>query len=176
MWPINKKELLTRWIKKVRKASNHWFQLAFSYCLRIINSHVIYYINSCIHDDKYMLRVQIYTSHSFWSSYCPRGSKLFRILPLKRVGSWGIMLSFNLRSFRPMVQMSRPSIRILPPAGSTNRNKALISVVFPLPVLPTTPILCPAGKVQVIPFRTSGACKRYFICNPTAKWGSGDAN
>lgn len=50
--------------------------------------------------------------------------------------------------------MSSPSIRILPPAGSTRRHSVLIRVVFPLPVLPTTPMLFPASKVQVMPFRT----------------------
>jgi len=109
------------------------------------------------------------TSHISCSVWRPRGSKLLRTMPLKRVGSCGIILSFNLRSFRPMEHISSPSIRILPLAGSIRRNRELIRVVFPLPVLPTTPILFPAAKVQVIPFRTKGAFGRYFtwIINST---------
>ncbi|TVU07895.1 hypothetical protein EJB05_41270, partial [Eragrostis curvula] len=64
----------------------------------------------------------------------------------------GIQISASLR---PMEQISNLSISILPPAGSTRRNSELISVDFPLPVLPTTPILFPAAKVQLIPLRTS---------------------
>lgn len=105
------------------------------------------------------------TSHISWSEYKPRGSKLLRTVPLKRVGSWGIILSLVLRSLRPMEQISNLSISILPPAGSTRRNNELISVDFPLPVLPTTPILFPATKVQVIRLRTSGAFGRYLICS-----------
>jgi len=105
------------------------------------------------------------TSHISWSECRPRGSKLLRTVPLKSVGSWGIILNLVLRSFRPMEQISNLSISILPPAGSTRRNNELISVDFPLPVLPTTPILFPAAKVQVIPLRTSGAFGRYLICS-----------
>ncbi|KAL6841680.1 hypothetical protein ACP4OV_028509 [Aristida adscensionis] len=43
------------------------------------------------------------------------------------------------------------------------RNNELISVDFPLPVLPTTPILFPAANVQVIPLRTSGAFARSIL-------------
>jgi len=50
-----------------------------------------------------------------------------------------MMLSFFLKSLRPIEDMSSPSIRIVPLAGSIKRNKALIIVDFPLPVLPTTP-------------------------------------
>lgn len=75
------------------------------------------------------------------------------------------MLSFILKSFKPMEHISSPSTRIFPLAGSTKRNKALISVVLPLPVLPTTPTLLPSLNVHVIPLRTNGAFGRYFICN-----------
>jgi len=87
------------------------------------------------------------------------------MLPLKSVGSWGMMLSLVLKSFNPIEHMFIPSIRISPVEGSTKRNKALISVLFPLPVLPTTPILLPSLKVQVIPLRTNGAFGRYLTWN-----------
>jgi len=59
--------------------------------------------------------------------------------------------------------MSIPSTIILPPTGSTRRNKAPIRVDFPLPVLPTIPILFPPLKVQLIPCSTSGALGLYCI-------------
>lgn len=102
------------------------------------------------------------TFHISSSECSPRGSKFVRILPRKRVGSWGMTLSFILRSLRPMEQMFNPSIRILPLSGSTKRNKAVISVVLPLPVLPTMPTRVPSLNVQVIPLRTSGAFGRYL--------------
>ena len=61
--------------------------------------------------------------------------------------------------------MSMPSTTIFPPAGSTRRNKALVRVVFPLPVRPTIPILCPPRNVQLMPRRTNGASGRYLICS-----------
>jgi len=91
------------------------------------------------------------------------------MLPLKRVGSWGMMLSLVLKSFNPIEHMLTPSIRISPLEGSTKRNKALISVLFPLPVLPTTPTLLPSLKVQVIPLSTNGALGRYLIWNQCKK-------
>jgi len=50
-----------------------------------------------------------------------------------------------------------PSTTICPPAGSTRRKRAPMRVDFPLPVLPTIPILCPPSNVHVIPRSTSGA-------------------
>lgn len=75
------------------------------------------------------------------------------------------MLSFVLKSFNPKEHMSSPSMSILPFSGSTRRNKALINVVFPLPVLPTTPTLVPSLNVRVIPLRTNGVFGRYLTFN-----------
>lgn len=72
------------------------------------------------------------------------------------------MLSFVLKSFNPIEQMSSTSIRILPLSGSTKRKNALINVVFPLPVVPTTPTLVPSLNVHVIPLRTIGEFGRYL--------------
>lgn len=110
-------------------------------------------------------RDSLFTFHISSSEYRPRGSKFFRMLPLKRVGSWGMMLSFILKSFSPIEHILIPSIRMSPLVGSTMRNKALISVVFPLPVLPTTPTLLPSWNVQEMPFRTNGEFGRYLIWN-----------
>jgi len=114
-------------------------------------------------------KVSSFTFHISSSEYRPRGSRFVLMLPLKRVGSWGIMLSLILKSFNPIEQMFIPSIRISPLEGSTKRNKALISVLFPLPVLPTTPTLLPPLNVQVIPLRTNGALGRYLIWNQWTK-------
>lgn len=73
------------------------------------------------------------------------------------------MLSFVLKSLRPTEPISSPTIRIVPLAGSTKRNKAHTSVDFKLPVLPTIPTLVPYLNVQVIPLRTSEAAGRYLI-------------
>lgn len=52
----------------------------------------------------------------------------------------GIMLSFPRRSWSPIVDMSIPSMKILPPAGSRILNKQFDRVDLPAPVLPTIPI------------------------------------
>lgn len=93
-----------------------------------------------------------------------KGSKLNLTVPLNRVGSWGIIPNLDLRSWTPILEMSTLSTTIFPPTGSTSLNKALIRVVFPLPVLPTIPILCPPSNVQLIPFRTNGDSRLYLIC------------
>ena len=93
-----------------------------------------------------------------------KGSRFILRLPLKRTGSWirsrnpfsitqffflllfwdkrtwGIIDKHFLRSCRPMVEMSTPSIRIFPPAASINLNRPRVNDDFPAPVLPTIPI------------------------------------
>ena len=101
------------------------------------------------------------TSQTSVSECSPRGSRLPRTVPSNRVGSWGIMLNLDLKSCRPMVEMSSPSITILPPTGSTMRNRACISVDFPLPVRPTTPIFLPPQNVHVTPCSTIGKWSLY---------------
>jgi len=87
---------------------------------------------------------------------------LLRTVPSKRTGSWGIMPKRDLRSWRPSVQMSIPSMIIFPRYGSTIRNKAWINVDLPLPVLPTTPIFSPPLMLSVTPLRTKGVFSRYL--------------
>ena len=130
-------------------------------------------------DMQKMLQISYFHFESFlllftvvWDSFCKgiivitsqisrsvnwlRGSRLVRTVPRKRTGSWGMIQSLKRRSWRPMVVISMPSTKILPPAGSTNLNNALISVVLPLPVRPTTPTLRPPSNRHVIFFNTSG--------------------
>ena len=52
-------------------------------------------------------------------------------VPTNRTGSWGITVSLVLRSSKPTVQISTPSMRMAPPAGSTRRNKAIPNDDFP---------------------------------------------
>lgn len=73
------------------------------------------------------------------------------------------MLSLDLRSWRPILQMSMSSIIMLPSLGSTILKSACMRVDFPLPVLPTTPTFFLAGKVQLMLFRTSGRWSAYRI-------------
>jgi hypothetical protein len=122
---------------------------------------------SCLEHSKKMIVVgACITFHISISRCSSRGSMFVRTVPRKRVGSWGIIPNRARRSWRPMLAMSRLSMRILPPAGSTRRKSALIRVVFPLPVRPTTPILSPALKVHVMPFNTRGEVGLYRICSP----------
>ena len=89
---------------------------------------------------------------------------LLRMVPSKRTGSWGMMPNRDLRSWSPKVQMSTPSIIIFPSEGSTILNNAWISVDFPLPVRPTTPIFSPPCMLIVMPFNTRGVLCLYLNC------------
>lgn len=51
----------------------------------------------------------------------------------------GIMLRFPRRSWSPIVDISIPSIIILPSDPSRILNKQFVSVDLPAPVLPTIP-------------------------------------
>ena len=73
----------------------------------------------------------------------------------------------DLRSWSPKVQMSTPSIIIFPSEGSTILNNAWISVDFPLPVRPTTPIFSPPCMLIVMPFNTRGVLCLYLNCRST---------
>lgn len=106
-----------------------------------------------------------FTSQISRSEYWPFGSRLVRIVPSKRVGSWGIIDSRVRKSFNPISLISTPSIKIRPPDASTNRKSARTNVLFPLPVRPTTPTLVPPSMIRVMPFKTSGVLGRYLSCN-----------
>lgn len=64
------------------------------------------------------------------------------------------------KSVRPIVEMSMPSMMILPSVASTNRKNESASVLFPEPVLPNTPIYAELVRSAltvvhnaVVPFR-----------------------
>ena len=112
-----------------------------------------------------MKNVNIEITSQIWLSlYSPRGSRLLLTVPSNIVGSCGMMLSLDLRSCSPMVQMSTQSTSIWPIVGSTIRKRACIRVDLPLPVLPTIPVFMAPGKVTVRPFRTNGRCGAYLTC------------
>jgi len=108
---------------------------------------------------------EVFTSHTSLSEYCSRGSRFPLTVPSNKAGSCGIMLSLDLRSWRPISHMSTLSIIMHPSLGSTILKIACMRVDFPLPVRPTTPIFFLPGNVQVIFFNTDGRCSAYLICN-----------
>jgi hypothetical protein len=132
-WPLDSKSCITK--------SKQWLGLAKAWIAMFITRYL--------------------TSHICWSENCPRGSRLYLMVPWKSVGSCGMIPKRERRSCKPIVVMSIESIIIFPPVGSTRRNSAPIKVVFPLPVRPTIPILSPPWKLQVIPCNTRGA---YLVC------------
>lgn len=68
----------------------------------------------------------------------------------------------DLRSSKLSFAISLPSIRISPLNDSRILNKDIIIVDFPLPVLPTTPILSPAAKITFNPLRTGSRLGLYL--------------
>ena len=68
----------------------------------------------------------------------------------------------SLSSSRGIFAISIPSIKILPLKISTIRLKAKLIVLFPAPVLPTTPIFSPALVLNVKPLKTVSVSGRYF--------------
>ena len=64
----------------------------------------------------------------------------FFLLSIKLVSlTCGMMVSRDRRSCSPIAAISKPSIRIRPPALSRIRNKAKVRVDLPAPVRPTIP-------------------------------------
>ena len=51
-----------------------------------------------------------------------------------------MMVNLDRRSRRPILEMSSPSIVMVPDAGSIMRNKPKVKDDLPAPVRPTTPI------------------------------------
>lgn len=80
------------------------------------------------------------------SLYLLKGSMFVLIVPVKRVGSWGIMVTFWRREWSPNSEISSPSRTIFPTvwssfsASSRILSKPSVRVDLPLPVRPTTPI------------------------------------
>lgn len=94
------------------------------------------------------------------SVYRLNGSRLLRMVPVKRVGSCGTMVRDCRKSFSPTSPMSMPSIIILPPCDSRARHNASASDDFPAPVRPTTPTFSLPLMVKLTFLRTGGKSGR----------------
>jgi len=64
------------------------------------------------------------------------------------------------KSWRPILEMSRPSMVIEPAESSTRRKSVDIILDLPAPVRPTTPIRSPPFTCIVRPESTSGRLGR----------------
>jgi hypothetical protein len=72
------------------------------------------------------------------------------------------MVIFDLKSSRLIFAISRPSMRIWPEYAYNILSNPIIIVDFPLPVLPTMPILYPLLNDTVKPFRTKSKLGLYL--------------
>ncbi|KAH3666043.1 hypothetical protein OGAPHI_004232 [Ogataea philodendri] len=90
-------------------------------------------------------------------------SRLERIVPVNNVGSWGIIDNPFLSVLRPSLEMSRPSMVMLPLSRSTNLKKLVMIVDFPAPVRPTTPTFSPELTWKETPSMTLGRSGAYLI-------------
>ena len=73
----------------------------------------------------------------------PSGSRFLRKVSLNSTGSWGITVSFDLKSLRFIYLMLVPSIKISPSEISMIRLNARATVDLPAPLLPHKPTFCP---------------------------------
>lgn len=70
--------------------------------------------------------------------------------------TWGMMVRFWRRSWRPIVAISTSSMRIVPPAASSTRKRQLVREDFPAPVRPTTPTCESSCLGQLTGFKETG--------------------
>mmetsp|Transcript_1513 Transcript_1513/g.5191 ORF Transcript_1513/g.5191 Transcript_1513/m.5191 type:complete len:290 (+) Transcript_1513:401-1270(+) len=99
------------------------------------------------------------------SSLCSlNGSRLSRMFPLNKMGSWGMHVIRDRKSFSEILDVSTSSSQIVPECISTSRQSATINVDLPLPVLPTMPTFSPALTEKETPRNTRGKPGRYRIC------------
>ena len=63
----------------------------------------------------------------------------YLIVPLNKIGSWGMIDNLLLNTSNSNFEMSIPSILIIPSQISTNRNRATTKELLPDPVRPTMP-------------------------------------
>lgn len=73
----------------------------------------------------------------------------------------GIMAKRDRRSCSLILEMSSPSMWMLPDRASRKRNKARVSDDLPAPVRPTTPIRSFRSTLNVRPLRTGGRSGAY---------------
>mmetsp|Transcript_16285 Transcript_16285/g.32406 ORF Transcript_16285/g.32406 Transcript_16285/m.32406 type:complete len:316 (-) Transcript_16285:560-1507(-) len=107
------------------------------------------------------------TPHRAPSAWIEKGSILDRTVPENRVGSCGITAILDRSRRSPRSPMSTPSMATDPVSSSTRRSSPTSSVLFPAPVLPTTPTLARPGIVSRSPRSTSGSPDRYRRVTPS---------
>mmetsp|Transcript_13976 Transcript_13976/g.41366 ORF Transcript_13976/g.41366 Transcript_13976/m.41366 type:complete len:365 (-) Transcript_13976:46-1140(-) len=95
------------------------------------------------------------------SACCPKGSRLLRSEPLKRVASCGMIASACRSARSGTVAMSTPSIEMEPSASSTSRKSAASRLLLPAPVRPTKPTFSPPPTRSSKPRSTKGVPGRY---------------
>mmetsp|Transcript_33147 Transcript_33147/g.72258 ORF Transcript_33147/g.72258 Transcript_33147/m.72258 type:complete len:231 (-) Transcript_33147:3301-3993(-) len=101
------------------------------------------------------------------------GSRLKRRVPEKRTGSWGMIEILCRRRCSPTVQMSRPSMNVPPPSGSTSRSSTFSTELLPAPVRPQMPNFSRGFTLKDNPFSTkgsSGLYRRRTSRNSIAPW------
>ena len=74
---------------------------------------------------------------------------LKRKVPVNKVGSYGMTVTFERSRCRSTLAMSTPSMKIAPDSNSIILESVSPSVDFPAPVLPTTPTFIPGSAVKV---------------------------
>mmetsp|Transcript_6977 Transcript_6977/g.10005 ORF Transcript_6977/g.10005 Transcript_6977/m.10005 type:complete len:221 (-) Transcript_6977:474-1136(-) len=96
--------------------------------------------------------------HSSSSLAVSNGSKLYRTVFENMTGSWGMILKFSRSVCVPISPIFTPSISMHPFSCSISeiRKRAIIKLLFPLPVLPTTPTFSPPLIVTFKSFKTRG--------------------
>ena len=99
---------------------------------------------------------RINASRSSASVCSSKASRLLRTVPEKRTGSWGMIARRERRAWRFMVEMSSPSMWILPSLASRKRKSASVRLDFPAPVRPTTPMRSLRSMLKERPFKTGG--------------------
>mmetsp|Transcript_6916 Transcript_6916/g.17694 ORF Transcript_6916/g.17694 Transcript_6916/m.17694 type:complete len:258 (+) Transcript_6916:567-1340(+) len=90
------------------------------------------------------------------------------MVPEKMTGSCGTSASRERRSRSPMDSTSCPSMRRLPPQGSTSRYSVIIMVDLPQPVRPAMPTFSAALMEKLMPLSTGGRSARYFTVSCSA--------
>ena len=75
-----------------------------------------------------------------------RKSYAYRIVPPKRKGLWGTIVSRERRCRRETSAVFTPSIKILPTLIGVKRKRLLRILDFPAPVLPAIPICNPKRR------------------------------
>mmetsp|Transcript_119214 Transcript_119214/g.344841 ORF Transcript_119214/g.344841 Transcript_119214/m.344841 type:complete len:201 (-) Transcript_119214:1183-1785(-) len=99
-------------------------------------------------------------SHNSASVRSLKGSRLNCSEPVKPTGSCGMIARRRLKTWRPRVEVSTPSMKMQPPSKGHIRKSACNNELFPAPVRPTTPKLVPPGTAKEMPFRTDGRSAR----------------